>query len=83
MLCATYFAKLIPLYAGYPAGPVRLLPLIEWYATRTKDLAGTLSLLALLPAWIVLPLAGAVAFGAVLLAAALLRRISQNPVHQS
>jgi len=71
MLCATYFAKLIPLYAGYQPGPVRLLPLVKWYATSRRAISDKLSLLAMLPAWALLAMAGLAAIAALALAARL------------
>jgi hypothetical protein len=71
MLCATYFAKLIPLYAGYQPGPVRLLPLARWYATSWRAISDKLSLLAMLPAPALLAMAGLAAIAALLLAARL------------
>jgi hypothetical protein len=46
---ATYIAKLIPLYGGYPGGRTTLRDLLRWYASHNADLTGMLSTLSLAP----------------------------------
>jgi hypothetical protein len=46
---ATYIAKLIPLYGGYPEGRTTLSGLLHWYATRGPQLTGMLATISLAP----------------------------------
>jgi hypothetical protein len=47
IISATYWAKLIPLYSGYPAGRSVLSPLISWYASNLRGAIDVLSATAL------------------------------------
>ena len=46
---ATYVAKLIPLYGGYPGGRSTLREILRWYASHGADLTSMLSTLSLAP----------------------------------
>jgi hypothetical protein len=46
---ATYIAKLIPLYGGYPEGRSTLSGLLHWYATSAAELTSMLSTISLAP----------------------------------
>lgn len=56
----TYFAKLIPMYAGFP-GPARLAGLAELYGRRAGELMSRLDQSAMAPGWLVIALAVATA----------------------
>jgi hypothetical protein len=71
VIVATYWVKLIPFYAGYPEGPVKIGPLLRWYGGLADGAWETLSLTSIMPASLLLPLAVAVAGCAVVLAARL------------
>lgn len=60
VISATYVAKLIPLYAGYPGERIHLLELVRWYAGSWSRISGTLGDTALLPPSVLWALAGAV-----------------------
>jgi hypothetical protein len=56
ILCATYWAKLIPLYAGYGQGRSTLSQLTRWYITDFHDIITLLSVTAIRSAGLVLGL---------------------------
>jgi hypothetical protein len=74
LISSTYFAKLIPLYSGYPEPSVRLVRLLSWYGPSTNQAWNVLSLTAIMPAGFVLPLAAVVSMSAVGLAVAVSER---------
>jgi hypothetical protein len=74
LISSTYFVKLIPFYAGYPEPRVRPAQLWGWYGASTNQTWNVLSLTAIMPAGLVLPLAAIVLVSAVGLAAAVSRR---------
>jgi hypothetical protein len=46
---ATYIAKLIPLYGGYPGGRSTLREILRWYTSHSADLTSMLSTISLAP----------------------------------
>ncbi len=60
VISATYVAKLIPLYAGYPGERARLLELVRWYAHSSDRISRTLGDTALLPPSLIWLLTGMV-----------------------
>jgi hypothetical protein len=62
ILCATYLAKLIPLYAGASARPAHLYELIHWYTQSYPGMLDTTALIS--PAWILALTAAVVLFAA-------------------
>ena len=71
VICATYVAKLIPLYGGYAARPVRFLEMLRWYGGSFSEIASILNTAALLPATVLLALTAAVVVAGASLAARL------------
>lgn len=68
IISATYWAKLIPLYAGYPeAGKTVLVRLVRWYS-NFRPIAEALSATALKSAGMIFALAAIVAVAAILFA---------------
>lgn len=66
VMSATYVAKLIPFYSGYPEGSVRLAALMRWYGSWFAESSGKLTLTAMVSAGpIVVMTAGVVAIGLV------------------
>jgi hypothetical protein len=49
VICATYRAKLIPLYGGYSGRPVRLLEILRWYTGSFREISGMLASTAMIP----------------------------------
>jgi hypothetical protein len=49
VICATYVAKLIPLYGGYAGRPVRLIELVRWYGTSFREISSILATTAMIP----------------------------------
>lgn len=49
LLLATYWAKLVPLYGGFPQARARLRPLWEWYVQGAEERASILQTLCLAP----------------------------------
>jgi hypothetical protein len=74
LILSTYFAKLIPFYAGYPEPSVRLARLWSWYSTMARQSWEVLNDTTMMPASVIFALAAMVAVLAVALAAAILRR---------
>jgi len=72
-MIATYWAKLIPLYAGYPSGAVRAAELFRWYSTSWRQANAILATVSLMPPAAIWLLAGSVAVAAVSLATVLSR----------
>lgn len=54
VICATYVAKLIPLYSGFSGGRTDLAELWRWYTGPRERLLGALGTVALVPAPVVL-----------------------------
>ena len=73
VIIATYFVKLIPLYAGYPSGAVRAAELFRWYSASWREANAILATVALMPPAAIWLLAGSVAIAAVSLAIVLSR----------
>jgi hypothetical protein len=72
---ATYIAKLIPLYGGYPEGRSTLSGLLHWYATRGAELTSMLSTISLAPPALIYLETAAVTGLAITLAARLTRAL--------
>jgi hypothetical protein len=67
VMCATYVAKLIPFYSGYPEGSVRLVALMRWYGNWFAESSGKLTLTAMVSAGpIVVMTAAVIAIGLVI-----------------
>ena len=49
VICATYVAKLIPLYGGYAGRPVRLVELMRWYSGGFREISAILATTAMIP----------------------------------
>jgi len=71
-ICATYWVKLIPLYAGYGGEKATVPRLLNWYKQFPTDGREMLSNVALLPAETICALAGVVTIAAVILCGLLL-----------
>lgn len=63
VFAATWFVKLLPIYAGYPHGSSRLRLLRAWYFSSWRDAYAMLDSTALGPAWLVILLSCVVAAG--------------------
>ncbi len=68
-ILATYFVKLIPFYAGYAEGRIRVGPLARWYGGFAGGSWEILNSTSLAPAALLAPLGACVAGCAVVLAA--------------
>jgi len=77
IITATYWAKLIPLYAGYSEGRTTLVRLLPWYHRSFPALLADPSATAMLRPGPVLALAAAVAASATALAVVLSKRLFQ------
>jgi len=67
VICATYVAKLIPLYGGYAGRPVRLIEMLRWYGGGFRQIYGMLATTAMMPPAALFALTAAVvAMGTVL-----------------
>jgi hypothetical protein len=75
IVVATYWAKLIPLYAGYPHGRTVLGELLEFYRDRWPVLLQILSLTAMVDAYWVIGLAVVVCANAFAIAIGILNRV--------
>ncbi len=71
IICATYWAKLIPLYAGNMESRAVLLPLVSWYRKNWSAILNDSYPVMLGPPRLVLALAAIVAVGALALAVVL------------
>jgi hypothetical protein len=49
VICATYVARLIPLYGGYAGRPVRAIEILRWYTGSFREISGMLATTALIP----------------------------------
>jgi len=79
ILSATYWAKLIPLYGGYPdEGKMVLLKLLQWYG-HWNTIAETLSLSAVGGPYLILGLAATVVFASFGLAVIISRSFAAHP----
>jgi hypothetical protein len=77
IVSATYWAKLIPLYAGYSEGRTTLIRLLPWYRRNFHALLADPSATAMLRPGPVLALAAVVAVSAIALAVVLSKRLFQ------
>src|SRR5450432_1656021 len=68
VICATYVAKLIPLYGGYAGRPVRPIEMLRWYAGSFREISGMLATTAMMPPAALFALTAAVVVTAVALA---------------
>lgn len=68
VICATYVAKLIPLYGGYAGRPVRLIEMLRWYTGSFHQIYGMLATTAMIPPAALFLLTAAVVVTAVALA---------------
>lgn len=73
VMCATWWAKLIPLYGGYAGDRATAARLLTWYRDSAFAGRSALSHVALLPAGAIYALAAAVTLGAAALCGLLLR----------
>lgn len=78
VLVASYFVKLIPLYAGF-TGRTSFTRLMGWYTTDFKALLGNLGAVSLAPASLVVGLAFAVTALTVTLAIISVRSLIWEP----
>jgi hypothetical protein len=75
IISLTYFAKLIPLYAGYGGGRVVLSELVPWYRQNLHAVVENLSTVALGDPYVILASSFAVTAGAVAFAPLLIRSL--------
>jgi hypothetical protein len=68
VICATYLAKLIPFYSGYPEGSVRLIALLRWYGSSFAEPIGKLTSTAMVSAVTVFIMTAAVIASGLVLA---------------
>jgi hypothetical protein len=68
VICATYVAKLIPLYGGYAGRPVRLIEIVRWYTGSFRGIYGMLATTAMISPAVLFLLTAAVVATAVALA---------------
>jgi hypothetical protein len=68
VICATYVAKLIPMYGGYGGRPARLAEIARWYAGSLPRIREILSTTALISPVALFVLTGCVAIAAITLA---------------
>ena len=68
VICATYLAKLIPMYGGYGGRPVRLAELFHWYKSSFDQIRDVLGTTAMISPSALFALTAAVVVGAVGLA---------------
>jgi hypothetical protein len=78
VICATYVAKLIPMYGGYAGRPVRLVEMLRWYTGSFREISGILATTAMMPPAALFALTAVVVAMAVTLAA----RLSQPGSNQ-
>ncbi len=64
IFAATWVVKLIPIYAGYPHGSVKLAALASWYAANWREAHQVFGAVTLGPVWLVYTLAVAAVAGA-------------------
>lgn len=77
---ATYVAKLIPFYSGYPEGSVRLRALLHWYGSSPTEAMSKLTSTAMVPAAVILAMTGVVvAMGLVLVVGLSMRILTPVP----
>jgi hypothetical protein len=68
VICATYVAKLIPMYGGYGGGPVRMAAIAGWYAGSLPRISEVLANTAMISPGALFMLTGGVIGGAVTIA---------------
>jgi hypothetical protein len=68
VICATYLAKLIPLYGGYAGRPVRLAAIVRWYTGSSRELWEVLGTTAMAPPAMIFGLTAVIVVAAVALA---------------
>ena len=71
VICATYIAKLVPLYGGYSGRPARLPELARWYTTQFPQIRDILATTAMIPPSALFVLTVLVAAASIALAAQL------------
>ena len=68
VICATYVAKLVPMYGGYGSGPARLAEIARWYWGSLPRIREALSTTAMISPTALFVLTGCVVIAAVTLA---------------